>query len=252
MEKNADGSKINMTGNEKTDKSGIRFNCPGNLEERERLLRLLETLGTLYPGASVALRYETPFQLLVATILSAQCTDKRVNMVTERLFKKYKRPEDFAGADIKELQEEIKECGLFRNKSKSIIDASREIVEKHGGRVPADFEQLLKLPGVGRKTANVILANAFGIPAFAVDTHVFRLARRLGFSDKNDVLGVEKDLMEKVPQEMWIKAHHWLIYHGRRVCRAKKPACEECPLNDLCPKKFLEKIRRPGGKPQTQ
>ncbi|MDI3481729.1 MAG: endonuclease [Tepidanaerobacteraceae bacterium] len=236
MGKNADVLKDGMTCYKKIDKTK---DGTGKLE-KQRLLRLIEALGGLYPNASTALRYENPFQLLVATILSAQCTDKRVNTVTERLFKKYKTPEDFACADMLELQEDIKECGLFRSKSKSIIEASRKIVEKYGGKVPADFDKLVKLPGVGRKTANVILANAFGIPAFAVDTHVFRLARRMGFSDKKDVLGVEKDLMEKIPKQLWIKAHHWLIYHGREVCRAKKPACGKCPLNELCPKKFLE------------
>lgn len=203
--------------------------------DEKRISKVLSVLENTYPEATTVLHFENPFQLLIATILAAQCTDKRVNQVTERLFKKYKSPEDFARADLYELQEDIKECGLFRNKSKNIIEASRELVEKYGGEVPADFEKLIKLPGVGRKTANVILANAFGIPAFAVDTHVFRLAHRLGFSDKKDVLGVEKDLMENVPRELWIKAHHWLIYHGRKVCRAINPKCKECPLKDFCP-----------------
>lgn len=200
-----------------------------------RISKILSVLENTYPDATTALHFKNPFQLLVATILAAQCTDRRVNQVTERLFKKYKSPGDFARADLKELQEDIKECGLFRNKSKNIIAASRELLELYDGQVPADFEKLVKLPGVGRKTANVILANAFGIPAFAVDTHVYRLAHRLGLSDKKDVLGVEKDLMKKVPRELWIKAHHWLIYHGRRVCRAINPKCAACPLKDLCP-----------------
>ncbi|HHW03045.1 MAG TPA: endonuclease III [Thermoanaerobacterales bacterium] len=206
---------------------------PGN--DEIRISKILSVLENTYPDATTALHFKNPFQLLVATILAAQCTDRRVNHVTERLFKKYKSPGDFARADLKELQEDIKECGLFRNKSKNIIAASRELLELYDGQVPADFEKLVKLPGVGRKTANVILANAFGIPAFAVDTHVYRLAHRLGLSDKKDVLGVEKDLMKKVPRELWIKAHHWLIYHGRRVCRAINPKCAACPLKDLCP-----------------
>jgi endonuclease-3 len=205
------------------------------MSERDRISKILSILHQTYPDAATALHYENPFQLMVATILAAQCTDQRVNKVTARLFKKYRNVEDFARADIKELEEDIKECGLFRNKSRNIIQASRALLEKYGGEVPEEFEELVKLPGVGRKTANVILANAFGKPAFAVDTHVFRLSRRLGFSDRNDVLGVEKDLMEKIPRDLWIKAHHWLIYHGRKVCRARKPKCGDCPLKDLCP-----------------
>jgi endonuclease-3 len=205
------------------------------MSERDRISKILSILHQTYPDAATALHYENPFQLMVATILAAQCTDQRVNKVTARLFKKYRNVEDFARADIKELEEDIKECGLFRNKSRNIIQASRALLEKYGGEVPEEFEELVKLPGVGRKTANVILANAFGKPAFAVDTHVFRLSRRLGFSDRNDVLGVEKDLMEKIPRDLWIKAHHWLIYHGRKVCRARRPKCGECPLKELCP-----------------
>lgn len=203
-------------------------------DEKLRIDKILLILNELYPEAKAELIYENPFQLLIATILSAQCTDKRVNKVTERLFKKYKGPEDFAKVEQKELENDIKECGLFRNKSKNIIGACRDIVEKHDGKLPDEFEKLVELPGVGRKTANVILANAFGKPAFAVDTHVFRLARRLGLSDKKDVLGVEKDLMKKVPKELWIKAHHWLIHHGRRVCKARSPKCSECSLKGLC------------------
>lgn len=213
-------------------------------KEKERLSRILSILEELYPDATTALNYKTPFQLLIATILAAQCTDKRVNQVTAKLFKKYQGPEDFARANLEELQEDIKECGLFRNKSKNIIAASKELVERYDGKVPQDFEKLIELPGIGRKTANVILANAFQIPAFAVDTHVFRLARRLGFSDKKDVLGVEKDLMQKVPRQLWIKAHHWLIYHGRKVCRAVSPKCDECRLKTLCPGAHAEKSRK--------
>ncbi|MDN5331250.1 MAG: endonuclease [Tepidanaerobacteraceae bacterium] len=203
-------------------------------DEKEKVLKILKLLEEHYPNATTALRYENPFQLLVATILSAQCTDKRVNQVTQRLFEKYKGPEDFANLKPEELENEIRECGLFKNKSRNIIGSSRIILEKYGGRVPDEFEELVKLPGVGRKTANVILANAFGKPAFAVDTHVFRVSRRLGLSDGNDPLKVEKDLNMKIPEDYWIKAHHWLIYHGRRVCTARKPNCENCFLKDLC------------------
>jgi len=212
-------------------------NLKGDFDKREqeRISRVLDKLNQLYPEAATALNYNNPFQLLVATILAAQCTDKRVNKVTEGLFKKYKGPEDFAAADQRELEEDIKECGLFRNKSKNIIAASKQLVEKYGGQVPADFDELVKPPGVGRKTANVILANAFGIPAFAVDTHVYRLAHRLGFSQAKDVYGVERDLNEKIPKSLWIKAHHWLIYHGRNVCKAQKPLCDICNLKEDCP-----------------
>jgi endonuclease-3 len=203
--------------------------------EQERISRILLKLGQLYPKAATALNYINPFQLLIATILAAQCTDKRVNKVTEKLFKKYKGPEDFAIADRRELEQDIRECGLFRNKSKNIIATSKLLLEKHGGQVPSNFDELINLPGVGRKTANVILANAFGIPAFAVDTHVYRLAHRLGFSQNKDVIAVEKDLNKKIPKSLWTKAHHWLIHHGRSVCRAQKPLCNICSLNEDCP-----------------
>lgn len=204
--------------------------------EESRILQILSILENQYPDAKTALNYNNPFELLISTILAAQCTDARVNKITKKLFKKYTGPEDFARADIKELQEDIKECGIFRNKSKSIQGTSRMLLEKYDGKVPADFDELIKLPGVGRKTANVILANAFSIPAFAVDTHVYRLSRRLGFSDKNDVVGVEKDLTEKIPKNLWIKAHHLLIYHGRNICKARTPQCDKCPVEQLCPK----------------
>lgn len=206
-----------------------------NLKETKRITELLELLKQTYPNASTQLKFKNPFELMVATILAAQCTDKRVNQVTEDLFQKYQSPEDFAKADLKELEQDIRTCGLFRNKSKNIKEASKVLVEKYGGQVPEDLEKLMELPGVGRKTANVILANAFHRPAFAVDTHVYRLAHRLGLSDKKDVLGVEKDLMRKIPRDKWIDAHHWLIYHGRNICRARAPKCGECPLADLCP-----------------
>jgi len=204
-------------------------------KKKKRITELLALLEKTYPNASTQLKFKNPFELMVATILAAKCTDKRVNQVTEKLFQKYKGPEDFARADLKELEQDIKTCGLFRNKSKNIMEASKMLVEKYGGHVPDDLEKLMELPGVGRKTANVILANAFRKPAFAVDTHVYRLAHRLGLSDKKDVLGVERDLMQKIPQDKWIEAHHWLIYHGRSICHARSPKCGECPLAHLCP-----------------
>jgi endonuclease-3 len=204
-------------------------------KEQERISVLLLKLNQLYPNATTALNYKNPFQLLIATILSAQCTDKRVNKVTEVLFKKYEGPEDFAAADKLELEQDIKTCGLFRKKSKNIIETSKLLLEKYDGQVPSTLNELVKLPGVGRKTGNIILANAYGKPAFAVDTHVYRLAHRLGFSDKKDVFGVERDLMAKIPESLWIKAHHWLIHHGRNICRAKNPICDKCLLKELCP-----------------
>lgn len=205
-------------------------------KEQERINEIISELSKLYPNATTALNHNNPFQLLIATILSAQCTDERVNKVTEKLFKKYKGPEDFAKADRAELENNIRECGLFKNKSKSIIETSKILLEKYNKQVPDSFDELIKLPGVGRKTANVILANAFGKPAFAVDTHVYRLAHRLGFSDEKDIVKVEEDLKRKIPEDLWIKAHHWLIYHGRNICRARKPLCDNCLLSSLCPK----------------
>lgn len=234
-------SEIACTKNENTriqsDDKAAKFENTESVikDEEKRISKILSLLNELYPKTGPALKFNNPFELVVATILSAQCTDKRVNKVTEKLFKKYKGPEDFANADKGELEEDIRECGLFRNKSKSLIEMSKMLLEKHNGKVPSSFDELIELPGVGRKTANVILANAFGTPAFAVDTHVYRLARRMGFSDKKDVLGVEKDLMKKVPKDLWIKAHHWLIYYGRSICKARNPKCEECIIKDFCP-----------------
>lgn len=206
------------------------------IKEEDRIIKILSILNKTYPDAKTGLDYRNAFELLIATILSAQCTDVRVNKVTKKLFEKYKVPGDFARADIKELQQDIKECGLYRNKSKNIKKTSQMLIKEHDGKVPADFDELTKLPGVGRKTANVVLANAFLIPTFAVDTHVFRLARRLGFSDKKDVIGVEKDLTNKIPKKLWIKSHHLLIHHGRNICKARNPLCDRCPVETLCPK----------------
>jgi len=202
----------------------------------ERRRKILEVLAKTYPDAKCELNFSTPFELLVATILSAQSTDKRVNMVTERLFAKYNTPEAFAVLPYETLEEEIKEIGLYRNKAKNIIEMSRRLLEEHDGQVPRDREVLEKLPGVGRKTANVVISNAFDIPAIAVDTHVFRVAGRLGLvRDARTPLETEKQLMRNIPREQWSKAHHWLIHHGRRVCHARNPRCGECPLLCLCP-----------------
>lgn len=195
---------------------------------------ILKVLKENYPKATIALHYSTPFELLVATILSAQCTDKRVNMVTKKLFAKHNKPEDFASLSIEELGKMIRSCGFYHNKSKNIIATSRILLEEYDGLVPDKREELVKLPGVGRKTANVVLSNAFGQDAIAVDTHVFRVANRIGLANAKNVEQTEKQLMENIPKSKWSIAHHWLIYHGRNICKARRPLCEECPIDYLC------------------
>ena len=199
---------------------------------REKQLEILEET---YRGAKPELHFSNPFELLIAVILSAQCTDKRVNITTARLFKKAATPAAIVTLGISGLEEEIKDCGLFRNKAKNIMATCRTLVEEFGGEVPSDYDTLLKLPGVGRKTANVVTSVAFGRPAIAVDTHVFRIANRLKLAVGETPLAVEKGLMKVIPREKWSAAHHWLIYHGRRVCKANRPLCSECPLVDVCP-----------------
>ena len=199
---------------------------------REKQLEILEET---YRGAKPELHFSNPFELLIAVILSAQCTDKRVNITTARLFKKAATPAAIVALGISGLEEEIKDCGLFRNKAKNIMATCRTLVEEFGGEVPSDYDTLLKLPGVGRKTANVVTSVAFGRPAIAVDTHVFRIANRLKLAVGVTPLAVEKGLMKAIPREKWSAAHHWLIYHGRRVCKANRPLCGECPLADVCP-----------------
>ena len=199
---------------------------------REKQLEILEET---YRGAKPELHFSNPFELLIAVILSAQCTDKRVNITTARLFKKAATPAAIVALGISGLEEEIKDCGLFRNKAKNIMATCRTLVEEFGGEVPSDYDTLLKLPGVGRKTANVVTSVAFGRPAIAVDTHVFRIANRLKLAAGETPLAVEKGLMKAIPREKWSAAHHWLIYHGRRICKANRPLCGECPLADVCP-----------------
>lgn len=202
---------------------------------RERAAVVLERLETEYPDATTELSYTTPFRLLVATILSAQATDVSVNAATPDLFDAYPEPADLARADPEAVEPYIQSIGLYKTKARRIVATAQAIVEKHGGDVPESFDALLELPGVGRKTANVVLANAFGRPAIAVDTHVGRLARRLAFSRHEDPDKVEKDLEKLFPRDRWIFMHHALILHGRRVCHARKPECERCVLNDVCP-----------------
>lgn len=200
-------------------------------KKRETALRLLREA---YPDAKPALHFSSPFELLVATILSAQCTDKQVNKVTDVLFLTYNTPEAFAAMDYDTLVSYIHSCGFFRTKAQNILAMSRILCEKYGGRVPQTLEELTALPGVGRKTANVVLSNAFGVPAIAVDTHVFRVTNRIGLAEAADVEKTERQLMENIPKEDWSAAHHWLIYHGRQVCAAQRPKCEICTLREVC------------------
>ena len=192
-------------------------------------------LDEAYPAATCELQHENPFELLISTILSAQCTDTRVNQVTETLFKKYPSPEAFAYATPRELEQDVRPTGFFRNKTKSIMGASKAIVEQFGGRVPRTMEEMLTLPGVARKTANVVLGTAYGIPSgVVVDTHVQRLSERLDLSRNSEPKKIEQDLMGVIPQESWILFSHQLIWHGRRVCQARKPKCAACNLERIC------------------
>ena len=201
-----------------------------------RVAAVLEILERTFPGADTALAFQTPLQLLVATILSAQCTDARVNMVTPVLFAKYPDAASLAAAPLPDLEEIIRSTGFYRNKAKSIHACTTDIVEKFGGEVPRTLEELVTLHGVGRKTANVVLGNAFGIPGLVVDTHVTRLANRLGLTNETDAVKIEFALQPIVPREKWTRFSHWLILHGRRTCIARKPACSKCPLSDHCPR----------------
>ncbi len=201
----------------------------------KRIAAILDKLDQAYPDATCELKHENPFQLLIATILSAQCTDVRVNEVTKELFQKYTKPQDFAYANPSELQNEIRPTGFFRNKTKSIMGASKAIVEKFAGQVPRTMEEMLTLPGVARKTANVVLGTAYGIASGAVvDTHVMRLSQRLDLTHNQDPKKIEQDLMAIIPKEKWIIFSHQLIWHGRRVCVARKPRCVDCNLEKIC------------------
>lgn len=202
----------------------------------QKVSRVLERLQASYPDARTELHYNTAFQLLVATILSAQCTDVRVNMVTPRLFERFPDAFAMARASIPMIELLIRDCGLFHTKARNIYNTSRLLVERWDGQVPESRDVLMTLPGVGRKTANVVVANAFGQDALAVDTHVFRVAHRLGWSKAKDPDGTERDLMRIIPKKKWSSAHHWLILHGRRVCTAKKPRCADCVLFADCPR----------------
>lgn len=206
------------------------------LKQRDKMARLLDCLGRTYPMAHCELNYLTPLELLIATILSARCTDKQVNRVTAHLFQKYRTAADFANAPLSELEEAIKSLGFFRNKAKNIQECCRKLVKEHQGQVPRTMEELTQLNGVGRKTANVVLGNAFNLNyGIVVDTHVGRLSQRLGLTKEKDPEAIEAELQKLVPQPLWTLFSHWLIWHGRRRCPARNPDCQNCEVRDLCP-----------------
>ena len=204
------------------------------MADKDKVKHILEELDKAYPKAGTALHFSNPYQLLVATILSAQCTDKRVNDLTPSLFEKYPDAAAMARADIGELENDVRPTGFFRNKAKSLKGCTQGLVERHGGEVPADLDAMVKLPGVGRKTANLVLGEAFGIPGLVVDTHFSRVSQRLGLTRETDAVKIEFDLMEKIPKERWTLFSNQLILHGRAICTARKPKCPECPLSPWC------------------
>ncbi len=217
-------------------KAGMKPGSP------EQVQAIIAELRRLYPDAKCSLNFSNPLELLVATQLSAQCTDERVNMVTESLFQKYRSVEDYATVSQEEFEQDIKSTGFYRNKAKNIRAAAQRIITDFGGEVPRTMEALLTLPGVARKTANVVLGNAFGIvEGFVVDTHIGRLARRFGWTTNEDPVKVEQDLMKIVPRADWLDLSHLMIYHGRAICQARNPLCEQCTLVNLCPSAFQAK-----------
>lgn len=201
---------------------------------QKRVREIIKILSKEIPDSRIALKFSNPLELLIATILSAQCTDVKVNQVTADLFKKYHTAKDYAEANLEELEEDIRPTGFYRNKAKSVQKCCQELVARFGGKVPQTMEELVTLPGVGRKTANVILGNAFGLPGIAVDTHVQRVSQRIGLTKNDDPVKIELDLMEIVPKEEWTHFSNLLIWHGRRICVARKPLCEICPIRKLC------------------
>jgi len=209
-------------------------------DSEQRIKKIIEILKKTYPNAHCELNFENPLQLLVATILSARCTDKQVNIVTEQLFKKYKTAADYANANLEEFEKDIKRIGMYKTKARAIQSACKKIVERFNGKVPRTMEELTSLDGVGRKTANVVLGNAFGINAgIVVDTHVIRLSQRLGLTKEKDPEKIEAELMKLVPKDQWTMFSHWLIWHGRRRCYARNPDCENCEIKELCPSAFI-------------
>jgi len=213
-------------------------------KDKTRVAKILKILKATYPEVKTQLRHANPFQLLVATILSAQCTDKQVNGVTNELFKKLRTPYDFASASNETIEKLIRPTGYFRNKAKNIKNCSKSLLEKHDGQVPQTLDELIKLPGVGRKTANVVLGSVFNIPGIVVDTHVARISKRLGLTESNNPVKIEYDLMDIIPRKNWNVFSLQLIYFGRAICKARKPLCPTCPLYDLCD--YPDKIFKPG------
>ncbi len=203
---------------------------------RKRALAIFKILSEEFPEARCMLEFSSPFELLVATILASQCTDKKVNEVTKTLFRKYRSPKDYVNAPEKELESDIRSTGFYRSKTRSLKQCCKGIIEKHEGKVPKDMDALTSLGGVGRKTANCVLGNAFGIPGIVVDTHVLRLSRRMGFTEEKQADKVEADLMPLIPQEEWTRFSHVMADHGRAYCSARNPLCDECPVAHLCPK----------------
>jgi endonuclease-3 len=207
-----------------------------------RIKKIYSILRKTYPDARVSLDFKTPLELLISTILAAQCTDARVNIVVKDLYKKYRLAKDFAAADISEIENDIRSTGFYRNKAKSIKATCKKVIEEFGGEVPKTMDELLTLPGVGRKTANVLLGNAYGIPGMVTDTHVIRLSRRIGLSENTDPVKLEFDLMEIVPKKNWTLFSHLLVFHGRNICMARKPNCEKCPIAKYCPSAFKPEL----------
>ena len=205
-------------------------------KKRQRVLEIIKVFEEIYPSADCTLDYQSPLQLLIATQLAAQCTDARVNLVTPALFDRYKTAEDFANADMDELMDLIRSTGFYRNKAKNIIGCGQRLVSDFGGEVPRTMEELLTLPGVGRKTANLVLGDSFGIPGIVVDTHATRLSNRMGLTTEKDPYKIELDLLKIVPSEKQSDFCHCLVFHGREYCSARKPLCESCPLSEVCPK----------------
>lgn len=221
------------------------------LQKKKRAAVILKRLGTAYPDAKIVLRYSNDWELLVAVILSAQCTDKKVNEVTAALFKKYRTLNDYVGARTKEFEQMIRPTGFYRAKAKNILASAKMIKEKYSGRIPPTMEEMLTLPGVARKTANVVLGNAYGIvEGIAVDTHVRRLSQRLGFSQTDNPEKIERNLMDIIPEKDWFKTTYLLIDHGRAICTAKDPRCDLCPINKLCPSAFQFPRFKKSGKKQ--
>lgn len=213
------------------------------MKTKKEVTEILNILHEYYGDTKCGLDFKSSFELLIATILSAQCTDVRVNIITKDLFKAADTPSKMASLGVEKVGEIIRSCGLYKNKSKNIVRTSEILCDEYGEVVPGTMEELVKLPGVGRKTANVVLSNAFGVPAIAVDTHVQRVSNRIGLVKTEDVLKTEEGLMKVIPKDKWSDAHHWLIWHGRKICSARSPKCEICPLSSLCTyyKKYLGK-----------